>query len=64
MLSFNTILSLYDFDPADVRLVRHADTRRKDGRSIQSVLTASLHSDLGAFEFYQRIQKGPVFGDA
>ena len=65
MLTFNTILSVHGFDPADFRLVRHADTRRgSDGRSIQSSLIASLNSDPRAFEFFQCIQKGPVFGDA
>jgi hypothetical protein len=64
-LSFNLILKAHGLEPADVRLVRHADRqRRSDGKAIQPLLIAALRSDPTAFEFYQRMQAEPIFGDS
>lgn len=60
MIRFNTFLRDEGVDPAEVKLVRHQDTRYP-GRLTPYQLW--LASD-GRLELYQRIQRRPVFKDA
>jgi hypothetical protein len=52
MLTFNTVLQTELINPADVRLVRHQDTRHRRGLTPYDLWRAND----GRFEFYQRIQ--------
>lgn len=64
MLTFNAILRLYGLDPAAVRLVRHAEHRRRsDGTTVQARVIESWRNNAPAFELYQRLQGTAIFGD-
>lgn len=61
MLQFNTLLMEEGIEPADVRLVRHQDTRHGKGHLTPFDL---WRANDGRFELYQRIQGREVFGSA
>ena len=60
MIKFNTLLRDDGLDPADVKLVRHKDTRRR-GRPTPYQLWCAAD---GRLELYQRIQRRTVFQGA
>lgn len=60
MVSFNTLLRDEGLNPADVKLVRHRDTRLKDRPTPYQLWSAGD----GRFELYQRIQGRAVFQGA
>jgi hypothetical protein len=63
MLTFNTLLKLYGFDPKHVRLLRHAENRRRsDGTSVQSNVIAAWRNDFAAFELYSRLHDRAIYG--
>lgn len=60
MIHFNVLLRDAGIDPADVKLVRHQDTRH----SARVTPYKLWRADCGQFEMYQKIQKRTVFKKA
>jgi hypothetical protein len=60
MIRFNALLRDEGVDPADVKLVRHQDTRH----SARITPFKLWRADAGQFELYQKIQKRTVFQKA
>jgi hypothetical protein len=60
MIAFDTLLRDQGVDPADVKLVRHQDTRH----SARITPYKLWRADVRQFELYQRIQKRTVFKKA
>jgi len=58
MIGFNTLLESEDINPANVRLVRHQDTRTRTCSPYDFWITGDPR-----FDVYQNLQSGPVFGD-
>jgi len=60
IIRFNALLRAEEVNPAQVKLVRHQDTRQTARRTPYQLWAAND----GSFEFYQRLQGRLIFADA